>query len=474
MQNWFEVMNHPRIFIAGTHSGVGKTTVTLALLSAFRARGRDVQPFKVGPDYIDPGHHRLASGRVSRNLDGWMFSPELNQESFRQASKDADLSIIEGMMGLFDSCAPSTETGSAAQMAKQLKAPVLLVVDASAMARSAAAMVNGYAQFDNKLWVAGVIFNRVKSEGHYQLLKEAVEKETKVKVVGYLRPKPELTIQDRHLGLKTALEQGLTDLYDNLGQAASETIDLDAIEHLAGSSPQLSGVQVDFSGYAPHRLGKKIKIGIAYDPAFCFYYPDNLEILQNGGAELVLFSPITNPSLPEVDLLYLGGGYPELYAESLERNAQMRKMIRAFAEGGGPIYAECGGLMYLTRQLQDFEGRHYEMAGVFPAKTVFDHNTMTLGYREFTVTQPCLLGEMGTRVRGHEFHYSSLVQEGELTYVGTVKDAQGRECGQDGLVFGNVMALYTHLHFLTHPTIAWRLVQTAREYSSLVQNEEIG
>ena len=467
-------MNHPRVFIAGTHSGVGKTTITLALLAAFRGRGQEVQPFKVGPDYIDPGHHRLASGRVSRNLDGWMFTPELNQESFRQASKDADLSIIEGMMGLFDSCSPSTEIGSAAQMAKQLKAPVILVIDGSAMARSAAAMVNGYAQFDPKLWVAGVIFNRVKSEGHYQLLKEAVEKETKVKVVGYLHPDSEYTIQDRHLGLKTALEQGLTDFYDTLGQAASETIDLDSIEHIAQSSSQLSEVQVDFSDYAPLRTEKKIKIGVAYDPAFCFYYPDNLELLQKGGAELVLFSPMSNPSLPDVHLLFLGGGYPELYAEALERNVQMREMIRSFAERGGPIYAECGGLMYLTQRLQDFEGQEYDMAGVFAAKTVFDPNTMTLGYREVTVTQGCLLGEVGTKVRGHEFHYSSLVPQGELMYVGSVKDAQGRECGQDGLTYANVLALFTHLHFLTQPVIAWNLLQMARDFSSPGPNEQTG
>ena len=467
-------MNHPRIFIAGTHSGVGKTTVTLALLAAYRALGRAVQPFKVGPDYIDPGHHRLASGRVSRNLDGWMFSPELNQESFRHASTDAELSIIEGMMGLFDSCSPSTEIGSAAQMAKQLKAPVLLVIDGSAMARSAAAMVSGYTQFDRELWVAGVIFNRVKSEGHYHMLKEAVEKETNVTVVGYFRPDSELTIQDRHLGLKTALEQGLTDFYDSLGRAASETLDLDAIEQIARSSPQLPGVRIGYPGHAPERSGKKIKIGVAYDPAFCFYYPDNLELLQKSGGELILFSPMSNPSLPEVDLLYLGGGYPELYAEALERNVQMREMIRTFAERGGPIYAECGGLMYLTKRLEDFGGREYDMAGVFPAKTVCKSDTMTLGYREVTMTEDCLLGKEGTKVRGHEFHHSTLVPQGELRYVGSTKDAQDRDRGQDGLTQANVLALYTHLHFLPHPAIASNLVQTAREYSSLASNETFG
>ena len=467
-------MNHPRIFIAGTHSGVGKTTVTLALLAAFRARGREVQPFKVGPDYIDPGHHRLASGRVSRNLDGWMFGQELNRESFRKASKDADLSIIEGMMGLFDSCSPTTEMGSAAQMAKQLTAPVLLVIDGSAMARSAAALVTGYAKFDRKLWVAGVIFNRVKSEGHYQLLKEAVEKETKVKVLGYLRPDSELTIQDRHLGLKSALEQGFTELYDKLGQAASETLDLDGIEQIASSSPPLPPEGVGLTVPQPHRPGEKIRIGIAYDSAFCFYYPDNLELLQRSGAELIIFSPMSNPSLPDVDLLYLGGGYPEIYAEGLERNVKMRKMIQAFAERGGPIYAECGGLMYLTKRLRDFEGREFEMAGVFPATTVMDAAHPTLGYREVNVTQACLLGEAGTTIRGHEFHFSSLVPEGELTYVGQVTDAEGRECGRDGLSHANVVALYTHLHFFSHPAIAWNLVQTAREFSSPAPSEKAG
>ena len=458
-------MPNPRILIAGTHSGVGKTTVTLALLAAFRARGRQVQPFKVGPDFIDPGHHRLACGRESRNLDGWMLGAELNKETFHHASRDADLSIIEGMMGLFDGSSATVETGSAAEMAKQLKVPVILVIDGSAMARSAAAMVYGYAKFDPELRLAGVIFNRVKSEGHYHLLKDAVENETEVKVVGYLRPNSELSIPDRHLGLRTALEQGNTDLYVNLGQAASETIDLDAVAQIAQSSEALLGDVVAFPRNAPKRSDHTIKVGIAYDAAFCFYYPDNLELLQKEGAELVLFSPMSNPSLPDVDLLYLGGGYPELYAEALERNRGMRKTIGEFAAKGGPIYAECGGLMYLTKNLRDFEGRVYEMTGVFPVETVMDRASLTLGYREVTVTQACLLGAVGTTVRGHEFHYSSLGQRDKLTHVVNVTDAQDRDCGQDGLKHAKVVALYTHLHFSSQPAIAESLVQYARDYS---------
>ena len=458
-------MANPRILIAGTHSGVGKTTVTLSLLAAFRARGRQVQPFKVGPDFIDPGHHRLASGRESRNLDGWMLGSDLNKHIFHCASPDADLSIIEGMMGLFDGSSATAETGSAAELAKQLKAPVLLVIDGSAMARSAAAMVYGYAKFDPELQLAGVIFNKIKSKGHYGLLKEAVEKETEVKVVGFLRPDSELTIPDRHLGLRTAIEQGSTDLYVKLGQAASETIDLDMIEQIAQSSPSPISDSIRPSGKVSKRSGKTIKIGIAYDPAFCFYYPENLELLQNEGAELVLFSPMSNPSLPDVDLLYLGGGYPELYAEALERNTEMRKAICQFADRGGPILAECGGLMYLTSHLQDFEGNSHEMAGVFQAETVMDRSTMTLGYREMTVSQPCLLGEIGATVRGHEFHYSSLVPQEDLSYVGSITDAQGRDRGHDGMKHANVVALYTHLHFSSQPAIPRSLIQTARDFS---------
>ena len=351
-----------------------------------------------------------------------------------------------------------------------MKVPVLLVIDGSAMARSAAAMVYGYANFDHDIHVAGVVFNRIKSEGHYHLLREAVEEETEVKVVGYFRPDSKLTIPDRHLGLRTALEQGSTDLYVKLGQAALETIDLDAIEQIAQSGDVLFADGVGLPGKVPKSSEKTIKIGIAYDPAFCFYYMDNLDLLQEQGGELILFSPMSNASLPEVDLLYLGGGYPELYAETLERNSDMRKAIYEFAVKGGPIYAECGGLMYLTKSLRDFEGLEYEMAGVFPAETVIERTNMILGYREVELLQSCLLGEVGTTVRGHEFHYFSIVPRGESTYVGCITDAQGRVCGQDGLNYANVVALYTHLHFKSQPTVARALVESARNHARSVLN----
>jgi cobyrinic acid a,c-diamide synthase len=468
-------MNVPRLVIAGTHSGVGKTTVTLALLAAFTARGRRVQPFKIGPDYIDPGHHGAATGRPSRNLDGWMLEPAVNREIFTRAAAGADLSIIEGMMGLFDGSSSTSETGSTAEMAKQLGAPVLLVIDGSGMARSASAMASGYAKFDPALRVAGVLFNRVSGEGHYRLLKEAVEGGTDLTVVGYLKPDSALTITDRHLGLMTAIEHGSREFYDRLARAAADTVDLERVEALASQAVRSEELGVRGEDkVVGHRSGlatphsslltphQRVRIGIAYDAAFCFYYPDNLELLEAEGGEIVRFSPIKDRTLPDVDLLYLGGGYPELYGETLAANAGMRAAIGAFAEQGGPIYAECGGMMYLTRAIKDFDGRSHEMVGLFPAEAVMRKPGLTLGYRAIEITKSCILGRAGTTIRGHEFHYSSLVPSGALDYACAVADAKGLARSPDGLVRNNTVALYAHLHFRSQPAVAQALVASAR------------
>jgi cobyrinic acid a,c-diamide synthase len=453
-------MTHSRLIIAGTSSGVGKMTVTLAILAALRQRGRRVQPFKAGPDFIDPGHHTAATGRPSRNLDGWMLGADLNRAIFTKAAVDADISIIEGMMGLFDGSSPVNEIGSTAEIAKQLDAPVLLVIDGSAMARSAAAMVSGYAQFDPALRVAGVLFNRVSSEGHYQLLKEAVELHTNVAVVGYLRPDQAVTITDRHLGLVTAMEQGTGELYDRLAKAAAETIDLDLVEALAQSAGNLEASSVSPS--VMRRAEKPVRVGVAYDPAFCFYYQDNLELFEAAGAEVVKFSPLNDQVLPDVTMLYLGGGYPELYGEKLTGNVAMREAIRAFAERGGTIYAECGGMMYLTQAIRDFKGQSHDMVGLFPAEAVMKKSGLTLGYRTVELSQTCILGVSGVIARGHEFHYSTLVPRGPLDFACSLSDARGDSKGRDGLVLGNVLALYTHLHFASQPTLAAALVDSAR------------
>lgn len=455
-------MTHSRLVIAGTASGVGKTTVTLAILAALRQRGRRVQPFKAGPDFIDPGHHTAATGRVSRNLDGWMLGADLNRAIFAKAAADADISIIEGMMGLFDGSSSVNEVGSTAELAKQLNAPVLLVIDGSAMARSAAAMVSGYAQFDPALKVVGVLFNRVSSEGHYQLLKEAVERYTNVAAVGYLRPDQAVTIADRHLGLVTAMEQGTGELYARLAKAAADTVDLDRIESLAGSCGGMEKATSP-SSCLQSRGNVGVRIGVAQDQAFCFYYPENLELLKAEGAELVPFSPLADETIPDdVGMLYLGGGYPELHGAALAGNSSMRRAIRDFAKQGGTIYAECGGMMYLTQAIRDFEGRSHEMVGLFPAEAVMGKAGMMLGYRTVALSQPCVLGDSGIIARGHEFHYSTLVPRGPLDFACSLSDTRGGSQGQDGLVLGNVLGLYTHLHFSSRPEIAATLVNAAR------------
>ncbi len=457
----------PRLVIAGTHSGVGKTTVSLALMAALKARGLVVQPFKVGPDFIDPGHHQLVTGRSSRNLDGWMLGDAINQSIFSQASADADVSIIEGMMGLFDGSSALDDRGSTAEMAKQLHAPVLLVIDGSAMARSAAAMAAGYAQFDPALAVKAVLFNRVRSEGHYRLLQEAVESATGLAVVGYLRPDAAVTIADRHLGLRTAIEAGSCEVYDRLAQSAAETIDLDRVEALARSA----GGSFEEPPAVPTVAGcqETIRIGLAYDAACCFYYQDNLELLEAAGAEIVKFSPLHDARLPEVDLLYFGGGYPELYGERLAANVSLRAAVKQFSESGGAIYAECGGLMYLTQAIRDGEGRRHAMVGVFPAEAVMRTSGMTLGYRIVETMQSCLLGPAGTAVRGHEFHYSLLESKGELTYACRLADAAGQPVGHDGLMIGNTLALYSHQHFRSCPEMVTNLLRAARQAKTIRQ-----
>ncbi|HET7438827.1 MAG TPA: cobyrinate a,c-diamide synthase, partial [Nitrospira sp.] len=309
--------------------------------------------------------------------------------------------------------------------------------------------------------VAGVLFNRVSSEGHYRLLKDAVEAETDLAVVGYLKPDPTLTIQDRHLGLMTAIEEGSTAVYDRLSKAAAETVELDRVEQIAQSADERGQFLVHFIPKGTAR--SEVRIGVAYDPAFCFYYPDNLELLEAEGAALVKFSPLNDRVLPDVDLLYLGGGYPELYGEALAKNLAMRQAIRAFAECGGVVYAECGGMMYLTQAVRDFEGKLHDMVGLFAAEAVMKKSGLTLGYRTVELSQSCILGGPGVRARGHEFHYSTLAVRRPLQYACALSDARGLSKGQDGLVMGNVLALYTHLHFSSQPQIAKALVDSARQ-----------
>ncbi|HMD48237.1 MAG TPA: cobyrinate a,c-diamide synthase [Bryobacteraceae bacterium] len=433
----------PRIVIAGTHSGVGKTSIATALMAAFTRRGLRVQPFKVGPDFIDPGFHEAACGRVSRNLDGWMLSRETNLQVFAQAAVDADVAIVEGVMGLFDGRSAASEEGSTAEMAKWLNAPVLLVADASAMARSAAALVRGFESFDPDLCVAGVVFNRVAGAGHVELLKEAVGAHCRSAVTGCLPHNESIALPNRHLGLKLAQEsldeQRLTAMTDWV----ESNLNLDQLLGIARDHASPTEIPAPSDA-----LASRVRIGVARDRAFCFYYQDNLDLLVQCGAELVAFSPVADRDLPpRLDGLYLGGGYPELHACELAQNRSMLEAIGQFARSGRPVYAECGGFMYLTEAIVDTDGREHSMVGLFPTRARMQPRLAALGYREPHPAPGALWAQGCENLRGHEFRYSS---------IDTMPPEIARVYAEPapGYSVHSVIASYIHLHFLANPEFA--------------------
>jgi cobyrinic acid a,c-diamide synthase len=455
-------MNHQTrgLVIAGTQSGVGKTTVTLGLLAALRRRGLVVQPFKVGPDFIDPGHHTRAAGRTCRNLDGWMLSLKANTALFLRQAATADVAVVEGVMGLFDGYDGISEAGSTAQMAKWLGLPVLLVVDARAMARSAAALVYGFAKFDSELTMAGVVFNRIGSATHREYLQQAMASVKGVRCFGGLPRAQELAIPERHLGLTTTEDHPLDEAYFlHLADWLESHLDLNG---LLENLPSLAlPEEPSFKIQMP-----TVRLGVARDQAFCFYYPENLELLAAAGAELIYFSPLEDRELPpDLHGIYLGGGYPELYAKQLAANAGMRQALKECAAAGLPIYAECGGLMYTAKEIRDLEGRTHPMAGVFPFAVRMLPRLKALGYREVTLAAAGLLGPAGTKARGHEFHYSEMVEEPDgISRLYRLTPRKGGETLAEGYSRSNVLASYVHLHFGSNPEVARNLVGSCRRY----------
>lgn len=461
------------VVIAGPHSGVGKTTVTLGLIAAFRRRGLKVQPFKVGPDFIDPGHHAQAAGVMSRNLDGWMLTREANQAIFQRQAISADLAVVEGVMGLFDGYDGASDAGSTAQVAKWLGLPVVLVVDARAMARSAGALVHGFARFDPDLTLAGVVFNRVGSAVHLRYLEQALKLKKDAVCLGGIPRDQGLSIPERHLGLTTAEEHPLTPKYlERLADLMQECLDLDGLwKRLPilnlDAAPMLIAVGEQAGAPAPHfHDGGAVRLGVARDEAFCFYYPENLEWLEHFGAEIIPFSPLHDRDLPEgLHGLYLGGGYPEVFAGRLAENRNLLKSINGQARIGMPIYAECGGLMFLSKGIQDLDGESHAMVGLLPFRVRMLPRLRALGYREVTITADGLLGPAGTKARGHEFHYSEIVSEPpDLGRLYHLTDRNGEASRLEGYTWGNVLASYIHLHFSSNPDAARSLVEQCRRF----------
>jgi cobyrinic acid a,c-diamide synthase len=442
--------------VAGTHSGCGKTTVCLGLLAALKKKGLSVQPFKAGPDFIDSGLHRIATGRISRNLDLWMCGETYVRGCFSRHASDADAAVVEGVMGLYDGPL------STAVLASVLDLPVILVVDAYGMAESAAPLVKGFRDWAPEggrppAALGGVIFNRVGSSHHYERLCRAL---TEVPVLGYLPRDLHFEIPHRHLGLVVAEELPLSpeDL-DRLSDTVLRSVDIGALLALANGRGPASAPAYKEPEQKKGRPAAT-RVAVASDRAFCFYYQDNLDFLREAGAEIVFFSPLADACLPPgIGAVYLGGGYPELHALELSRNGSMRRSILEWAERGGPVYAECGGLMYLSRSLRDFDRRRFEMAGVFPFETEMARGNAHLGYREVLLKADCLLGAAGERVKGHEFHYSEIsAGPAVVDEVYAVKNGAGADLAAEGYRCGNVLGSYIHTHFGSNRSTAEHFV----------------
>jgi cobyrinic acid a,c-diamide synthase len=441
--------NMRRIVIAGTESGVGKTTVTIGLMAALRQKGYIVQGFKCGPDYIDPTYHTAVTGRPSRNLDSWMVGREAVQAICAKGCEGADIAIIEGVMGMFDGKNPTTNEGTTAEISVLTNSPVLLVVDCAGMARSAAAVVCGFQTFDERTRIAGVIANRVGSEGHFRLVKTAIEQECGIPVIGFLTKDDALHIPERHLGLIPSIERGELDVFfAELGKRVAKTVDLDALLELA-EAPELNVPR----SYLDVDKSYDVRIAVAKDAAFHFYYPENLELLQAYGAELVFFSPLAGEPLPDdVHGLYIGGGFPEEFAKQLSEQKNVKQSIKAAIENGLPTLAECGGFMFLTEGIETTDGAYYDMVGVIPGRIVMHPKLVALGYREVKGEPGNFLLPEGMLARGHEFHYSTYEACGEIPFAYETTGLCGTR--KDGYQHRNLIAGYVHFHFASCPQMA--------------------
>ena len=438
--------------IAGTHSGSGKTTAALALMRAFARRGLRVAPFKCGPDYIDPSHHAAAAGQVSVNLDCRMMGDNAVFWNWKQFAHGAQVAVVEGVMGLFDGVASGTLEGSSAEVAALLDLPVILVVDAGGMAGSIAPLVAGFANWNPKVRIAGVIANRTGSEKHARLLADALETAGLPPLIGSFPRREEWRIPERYLGLVPGEEAPVLDVWlDQLAECVEQRMDLGALlqrTRLPNPEPPLRSPQK-----------KRVRLAIARDRAFHFYYPDQLLRMENAGIELVDFSPLEDRKLPEeIQGIWIGGGFPELYAEELERNRSMREEIREFSLRNGWIYAECGGFMYLMEAVTDREGKRYEMCGIVPGDAVMTGRLRALGYRRVIAEGPNCFGDAGSVFRGHEFHYSEAPESSSPLWRSFNSAGLPAPSG-NGFRIRRTFGSYVHLHLGSTPEAVVRFAE---------------
>src|SRR4051812_24785519 len=400
-----------RFVLAGTGSGVGKTTLTIGIMRALMKHGLTVQGFKCGPDYIDPTYHTAVTKRPSRNIDSFMMTHEVVRAIVARASQDADVAIIEGVMGFYDGKSPLSNEGSAAHISEITKSPVILIVNAASMARSVAAIVKGFQMLDESANIVGVIANQLGSKSHFDIVKTAIEKECGIPVIGYLPKGAVPMMPSRHLGLVPAIERGDLDSYfDSLATAIEETVNIEQLLEMT----KTQSLDVSQSIFDVQPETQEVHIAVAKDAAFNFYYEENLELLRAYGATLHFFSPLQNEEVPiEAQGLYIGGGFPEEFAEQLAKNEETKQSIRAAIERGLPTLAECGGFMYLTKEIVNRQGQVFPMLGVIPGRVIMQDKLAALGYREITGVAGNFLVNEEEQAKGHEFHYSTY--EGEHT-----------------------------------------------------------
>ncbi|MEF3089403.1 cobyrinate a,c-diamide synthase [Raoultella scottii] len=448
--------------LAGTGSGCGKTTVTLGLLSLLKNRGMRVQPCKVGPDYLDTGWHTAVCGTASRNLDSFMLPEPVLNALFCERMQQADIAVIEGVMGLYDGYGTDPNYCSTAAMAKQLGCPVILLVDGKAVSTSIAATVMGFQHFDPSLNIAGVIVNRVNSESHYQLLKSAIERYCALPVLGYVPRMDGVALPERHLGLVTARESVVNQQpWQDFADTLERTLDITqllAVSRLpalpAGECPALPLPE----------SGAGLTLALADDEAFNFYYPDNLALLERCGVNIVRFSPLHDRDLPACQMIWLGGGYPEIHAAALAANTTMLAQLRSAHQRGVAIYAECGGLMYLGTSLTDARGEVYRMADIIPGHSQMGSRLTRFGYCEAQATRQTLLAAPGERLRGHEFHYSDFTPDTPAVLAcRKVRDGMTLLEWSGGWQVGNTFASYLHVHFAQRPAMLKHWLTAARE-----------
>lgn len=451
----------PRVIIAGTASGVGKTTFTVGLMAALQARGLRVQPFKCGPDYLDPTYHTLAASLPCRNLDTWMLTPEVMTGLFTHAVTGADLAVIEGVMGLHDGRGGAGARGSTAEVAKLLRAPVLLVIDTAKLSRSAGAMALGYQTFDPDVRIAGLLLNRVGTERHRRWVTEGIEERVRIPILGYLPHQASVVLPERHLGLAPARE--VEDVAGSLAairEQVEATVDVEgilALAHTAGPTPAGRAL---FPETPPQ---SKVRIGLAHDAAFGFYYQDNLDLLRAWGAELVVVSPLRDHILPpDLHGLYIGGGFPELHARELTANRSLRQQIAEAAGDGMPVYAECGGLMYLAESLVDLEGQQHGMVGAVPGTSVMQRSRVRMGYVTATAIRDSILARAGVSLMGHEFHWSSMAPPDPRHAAYRISEDGNRLEGIVAGSAGNILASYLHLHFGSDLRLMHRFLERCR------------